>query len=67
MIHEKYTTAIEVGKSPDDVFNHIINDVSKWWPEDFEGESAKLNDEFVFRSGDSHYSKHKVLELALNK
>ncbi|HTJ48392.1 MAG TPA: SRPBCC domain-containing protein [Cyclobacteriaceae bacterium] len=62
-----YTVAIEVSKSPNVVFNHVINDVSKFWPEDFEGESAKLNDEFVFRSGDSHYSKNKVIELVPNK
>ena len=40
---------------------------SKFWPEEFEGASAKLNDEFVFRSGDTHYSKNKVVELAPNK
>jgi len=67
MISQKYTVAIEGAKSLEDVFNHILNDVSKWWPEDFEGESTKLNDEFVFRSGDSHYSKNKVVELVPNK
>jgi hypothetical protein len=67
MISRKYTVAIEVAKSPDDVFNHIINDVSKWWPEEFEGKSTELNDEFVFRSEDAHYSKSKVVELVPNK
>ena len=67
MEHKSYATTIEVAKSPNDVFNHLINDVSKFWPEEFEGESAKLNDEFVFRSGDSHYSKNKVIELVPNK
>ncbi|HVZ97858.1 MAG TPA: SRPBCC family protein [Chitinophagaceae bacterium] len=62
-----YTVSIALTKSPGDVFNHIIHDVSKWWPEDFEGESAKLNDEFVFTSGDSHYSKNKVTELVPDK
>ena len=62
-----YTVAIELEKPPDNVFNHLINDVSKFWPEEFEGESAKLNDEFIFRSGDSHYSKNKVLELVPGK
>ncbi len=62
-----YTVAIEVAKSPNDAFNHVINDVSKWWPEEFEGESTKLNDEFVFRSGDTHYSKNKLVELVPNK
>jgi hypothetical protein len=67
MLNKKYTVAIEVAKSPNDVFNHVINDVSKFWPEEFEGESTKLNDEFEFRSGDSHYSKNKVVELVPNK
>ncbi|HWB25141.1 MAG TPA: SRPBCC domain-containing protein [Chitinophagaceae bacterium] len=62
-----YTVAIEVAKPPAIVFNHIINDVSKYWPEEFEGESARLNDEFIFSSGDSHYSKNKVIELEPNK
>ncbi len=29
--------------------------------------SSKLNDEFVFRSGDTHYSKNKVVEFVPNK
>lgn len=62
-----YTVAIEIAKSPNDVFNHVINDVSKYWPEGFEGESTKLNDQFIFRSGDTHYSKNKVVEFVPNK
>ena len=63
-----YTTSIEVAKSPGAVFNHILYDVAKFWPEDVEGESSKLNDEFIFKSGgDSHYSKNKVIELLPNK
>jgi hypothetical protein len=62
-----HTTTIEVTKSASDVFNHLLNDVPKFWPEEFEGESSKLNDEFIFRSGDSHYSKNKVVELIPNK
>lgn len=61
-----YTVEIELAKSPDDVFNHVIN-LSKWWPEEFEGESIKLNTEFVFKTGDSHYSKNKVVEFVPNK
>ena len=62
----KYTVAIEVAKSPNDVFDHLV-DLSKWWPEEFEGESIKLNSEFIFRTGDSHYSKNKVVEFVPNK
>ncbi len=67
IIKTNYAVAIEVAKSPEDVFNHIINNVSKFWPEDFEGESSKLNDEFVFTSEGGHYSKNKVIELVPDK
>jgi len=63
----KYTVAIEVAKSPADVFSYITNDVAKFWPEELEGKCSKLNDEFVFRSGDAHYSKNKVVEFLPNK
>lgn len=62
-----YTVAIGVAKSPGEVFNVITKDVPKFWPEEFEGKSAQLNDEFIFRSGDSHYSKNKVAELETGK
>ena len=61
-----YTVEIEIAKSPIDVFDHVI-DLPKWWPEEFEGESVKLNTEFVFRTGDGHYSKNKVVEFVPNK
>lgn len=62
-----YKIAIEVEKSSSVVFDHILNDVSKFWPEEFEGKSSNLNDEFVFTTGDMHYSKNKVIELTPNK
>ena len=61
-----YSVTIELAKSPNDVFNHLIN-LKKWWPEDFEGEEIKLNSEFVFTTGDSHYSKNKVVEFVPDK
>jgi len=62
-----YTVAIEVAKSPNAVFTHLTHDVPKYWPEEMEGECTKLNDEFIFRSGDSHYSKNKVVEFVPDK
>lgn len=62
-IHTNYTVAIEIAKSPNDVFNHVIRDVSEYWPEEMEGECVRLNDQFIFRTGDSHYSKNKVVEF----
>ncbi len=66
-IKANYAVAIEVAKSPDEVFHHIVNDVSKYWPEEMEGGCTTLNDEFVFKSGDSHYSKNKVVEFVPDK
>ena len=31
------------------------------------GETARLNDEFTFRSGDMHYSKQRIVEWVPNK
>lgn len=64
----QYTTHIKVTKSPAIVFDHLLHDVAKFWPENFDGKSAKLNDEFIFTTGgDSHYSKNKVIELIPNE
>jgi hypothetical protein len=63
-----YTISIEIPKSPEVAFNHLLYDVAKFWPEDFEGKSAKLNDEFTFTtSGDSHYSKIRWLNWCPTK
>ena len=71
MTNKNYKTAnciveIEFAKSPNDVFNHVT-DLSKWWPEEFEGESIKLDTEFILKTGDTHYSKNKVIEFVPNK
>ena len=57
-----YSVEIQLERPPNDVFDHVI-DLAKWWPEDFEGEGLRLNSEFVFRTGDGHYSKNKVVEF----
>ena len=61
-----YSVSIELAKSPNEVFNHLIN-LKRWWPEDFEGENIKLNSEFTFGTGDSHHSKNKVVEFIPDK
>lgn len=62
MKNHSYTTIIEVATSPQDVFDDI-SQVSKWWSKDFEGNSAKLNDEFVICHPGRHYSRQKLVEL----
>jgi hypothetical protein len=66
MINKKYTTSIDVSKSPDYVFNHIIQ-LSKWWVEEFAGEEIKLNSEFELKAEDGHHSKNKVFECVPDK
>jgi hypothetical protein len=73
MKNQSYNTSIEVPLPPKAVFAHI-NDVPKWWIKEvagasteFEGKSSNLNDEFILRHGDNHYSKHKLIEVIPNK
>ena len=61
-----YAVDIEVSKTPNEVFSNLVN-LKKWWPEDFVGEDIKLGSEFIFTTGDSHYSKNKVSEFVPNK
>jgi hypothetical protein len=66
MTTKSYTTTIEVAQSAKEVFN-AINDVTKWWSKDFEGNSTKLNDEFIINHPNQHYSKQKLVEVISDK
>ncbi len=59
---QDFSVVLLVDKSPKEVFNSV-NDVTKWWTENLEGESHKLNDEFSVRFGDVHYSKQRLVEI----
>ncbi len=68
MQNKSYTTTIEVAQSPQFVFKCITNDVAKWWGgKDLEGNSAKLNDEFIINHPGAHYSKQKLIEVIPDK
>src|SRR4051794_10134601 len=66
MTNKSYTAIIEVTQSAEEVFN-AINDVTKWWSKDFEGNSTKLSDEFIINHPDQHYSKQKLVEVMPGK
>jgi hypothetical protein len=55
-----------VNAAAQEVFKSI-NSVSKWWTDDLEGSSQKLNDEFTVHFGEVHVSTQKVVELIPGK
>ena len=66
MKEQDYHTSIAVDATAHEAFKSI-NSVSKWWTENLEGSSQKLNDEFTVRFGDIHFSKQKLVEVIPDK
>jgi hypothetical protein len=64
--NQDYSVTISAAISAKDAFKRI-NNVSKWWTENLEGHSQKLNDEFTVRFGDIHYSKQRLIEVIPDK
>lgn len=62
-IKAHYTVSIEVPKTPEEVFAVITEKVAVFWPEELTGRCDRQGEEFEFRTGDSHYSKNKVIEF----
>ena len=66
MKEQNYTVSISVNAAPKDAFKSI-NNVTKWWTENLEGSSQKLDDEFTVRFGDVHVSTQKLIEVIPGK
>lgn len=66
MNSHSYSATIAVANTPQDVFDHLT-EVSKWWSKDFEGESTKLDDEFIICHPGRHYSKQRLTEVIPGK
>jgi hypothetical protein len=62
MKNNGYSAVIEVAQNAPKVFESIIT-VPKWWSKDFQGNSARLNDEFIIHHPGQHYSKQKLIEV----
>jgi hypothetical protein len=56
-----YSTSFIVDATPEQVFD-CLTEVTKWWTENLEGSSKKLEEEFEVQFGDVHYSKQRVVE-----
>lgn len=65
-IRTRYSVSVDFKRTAAEVFKKICN-AGKWWPEMMEGSAEALNDEFVFKSGDAHFSKNKVVEFILDQ
>jgi hypothetical protein len=64
MNDNNYRATIEVVKSPEDVFEIITSDVSKWWGgKDLKGNTTNEGDEFIVFHPGAHYSKQKLIEV----
>ena len=63
---KNYTTSILVQNTADEVYN-AINNVRGWWSEEIEGNTDKLNDEWLYHYEDVHRCKMKIIELIPNK
>ena len=63
---QDYHTSITVNATPQEAFNSV-NSVTKWWTDELEGNSQKLNDEFTVQFGDVHVSKQKLIEVVPDK
>lgn len=66
MEKQDYTISIAVNATAQQTFNGI-NSITKWWTEDMQGSSAKLDDVFTVRFGDIHYSEQKLVEVVPGK
>ena len=61
-----FTTALLVDETPEEVFN-AVNNVRGWWSQEIEGDTDKLNAEFIYQYKDVHISKMKITEFVPGK
>jgi len=62
MNKQDYTVSIKVNATAEEAFNSI-NNITAWWSSNFEGQSARLNDIFTVRFGET-FITIKIVELA---
>jgi len=61
-----FTTTLLVDQTPEEVFNAIDN-VRGWWSQEIDGDTDKLNAEFIYQYKDVHISKMKITEFVPGK
>lgn len=66
MSTKDFTTTFLLDQDPEKVFK-AVNNVRGWWSETVEGGTQRLNDEFIYRHKDIHFSKQKLVEVVPGK
>jgi len=61
-----FSTTFLVDQTPKEVFNAVTNPRG-WWSEEIEGNTAKLNEEFLYHFKDVHVTKLKLIEVVPDK
>ena len=61
-----FMTTLFVDETPEEVFN-AVNNVRGWWSQEIEGDTDKLNAEFIYHYKDVHISKMKITEFVPGK
>ena len=61
-----FVSTLLVKQTPEQTFKAIKN-ISKWWSEAIEGNTDKVNDEFIYHYKDVHYCKMKLVEMVPNQ
>lgn len=59
---QDFNTSILVDQSPRQVFLSVTNP-RRWWSEEIEGPTERLNDEFTYHYADTHRCKMKLTEV----
>jgi uncharacterized protein YndB with AHSA1/START domain len=62
MNENDFTASIEVDRSPQDVFDAVV-DVRSWWFGDIDGGTDQLGDEFTYCVPGTHWNAMRVTEL----
>lgn len=62
MDQHDFTTTFLVDQTPAEVFKAVTN-VRGWWSVGIEGDTEKLNDEFIYQVEGVHYSKMKLVDV----
>lgn len=66
MKNQDYKISIAVEATPQDAFNSI-NDIAKWWSDEWKGSSRNLHDEFSVHFEGFHDSTQRLVEVIPNK